>query len=73
MRSAGLHWARRGCNPVTTCAFAFENHRPDLVQREFAAAAPDQLCGADITWVHLVAVLCFAELTNDVFTLKTVG
>ena len=48
MRQAGLHGIRRGRKPVTTCPSRTVDERPDLVDRNFDATAPNQLWVADI-------------------------
>ena len=47
MRQAGLHGIRRGRKPVTTCPSRTVDERPDLVDRNFDATAPNQLWVAD--------------------------
>ena len=73
MRSAGLHGVRRGRKPITTCPAQAEDHRRDLVQRDFTAAAPHQLWVADITYVRLVSGFCYVAFITDVCTRKIVG
>lgn len=73
MRSAGLHGVRRGRKPITTCPAQAEDHRRDLVQRDFTAAAPHQLWVADITYVRLVWGFCYVAFITDVCTRKIVG
>ncbi len=73
MRSAGLHGVRRGRKPNTTRLAQAEDHRPDLVQRDFTAAAPHELWVADITYVRLVSGFCYVAFITDVCTRKIVG
>ena len=73
MRRAGLCGVRRGRKPVTTRAAAMEDHRPDLVQRDFTAAAPHQLWVADITYVRIATGFCYVAFITDVCTRKIVG
>ncbi|PZO68093.1 MAG: hypothetical protein DI634_09800 [Kocuria palustris] len=73
MRRAGLHGVRRGRKPNTTRPAQADDHRPDLVQRDFTAAAPHELWVADITYVRLVSGFCYAAFITDVCTRKIVG
>ncbi|MBN6754370.1 IS3 family transposase [Kocuria palustris] len=73
MRSAGLHGVRRGRKPNTTRPAQADDHRPDLVQRDFTAAAPHELWVADITYVRLVSGFCYVAFITDVCTRKIVG
>lgn len=73
MRRAGLHGLRRGRKPVTTRPAVIEDHRRDLVQRDFTAAAPHQLWVADITYVRVVSGFCYVAFITDVCTRKIVG
>lgn len=43
MRAAGLQGVRRGRKVVTITPAAVPDHRPDLVQRNFRAAAPHRV------------------------------
>ncbi len=54
MKVAGLHGVRRGRHPFTTVASKLPDHRPDLVERDFHAMAPNELWVADITYVRTV-------------------
>ena len=73
MRSAEAQGARRGRKPVTARPIRGEDDRPDLVKRDFTAATPQQLWGADITYVRLVSGFCYVEFITDVCTRKIVG
>ncbi len=73
MRLAGLHGARRGRKPVTTCPSGEPDHRPDLVERKFAAESPHQLWVADITYVRLPTGFCYTAFITDVCTRRIVG
>jgi putative transposase len=46
---------------------------PDLVERKFTAAAPDQLWVADITCVPTLAGVLFLAIVLDVFSRRVVG
>src|ERR1700731_1582349 len=62
MREAGLVGAsHRHAGPTTTRRNKDDRPAPDLVDRDFNAAGPNQLWGADITYVPTMAgVLYFA-------------
>ncbi|MFZ0325576.1 MAG: DDE-type integrase/transposase/recombinase [Actinomycetes bacterium] len=47
--------------------------RPDLVEREFTASAPDQLRVADITHVRTFAGWVYAAFITDVFSRRVLG
>ena len=64
MRSAGLHGVRRGRKPNTTRPAQADDHRRDLVQRDFTAAAPHQLWVADITYVRTFAGWVYASFVD---------
>ena len=51
MALAGVAGKRKGKNPVTTVKGKDVDTRPDLVQRDFKATAPNRLWVADITYV----------------------
>ena len=52
MRDAGLRGITRAKGPRTTIGGSGPERRPDLVERNFTASAPDQLWVADITYVR---------------------
>lgn len=55
MRAAGLRGVRRGRRTRTTIAAGRGTWPPDLVNRDFHAAAPNRLWVVDITYVPLTA------------------
>ncbi|APT13697.1 transposase [Mycobacterium avium subsp. hominissuis] len=62
MRAAGIEGVRRGKRVRTTKADPAAARHPDLVHRNFAAAAPNQLWVTDLTFVPTwagVAYVCF--------------
>jgi putative transposase len=73
MRNAGLHGISRAKGPRTTIPGAGPDSRPDLVQREFTATAPDQLWVADITYCRTFAGWVYAAFVVDVFSRRVVG
>jgi putative transposase len=74
MRAAGLVGAshRRG-GPVTTRRDANARPAPDLVDRKFTAAGPDQLWVADITYVPTAAGFLYLAVVLDAWSRKIVG
>lgn len=73
MRAARLEGVRRGRRPVTTRAAEVPDHRPDLVNRRFAASAPHRLWVADITYVRILRGFCYVAFITDACTRKIVG
>jgi putative transposase len=62
MRTAGICGVRRGKRVRTTRADERADRPPDLVERNFTAAAPNQLWVTDLTYVPTwagVAYVCF--------------
>ena len=47
--------------------------RPDLVQREFSAEAPNKLWVADITYVRTKKGFVYAAFVTDVYSRRIVG
>ena len=74
MRQTGLQGAshRRG-RPVTTRADKDARPAPDLVDRDFSAAAADQLWVADITFVPTAAGFLYLAIVLDAWSRKVVG
>ncbi|KQP69876.1 transposase [Methylobacterium sp. Leaf112] len=74
MREAGLVGAshRRG-GSVTTRRDQEARPAPDLVDRNFAAAAPNQLWVADITYVPTAAGFLYLAVVLDAFSRRIVG
>jgi transposase InsO family protein len=74
MRAAGLQGVVRGATVRTTrpatgeCATS-----PDLVQREFTAARPNQLWVADFTYVATWRGFVYVAFVIDVFSRRIVG
>ena len=73
MKVAGLHGVRRGRRPFTTVASKLPDHRPDLVERDFHAMAPNELWVADITYVRTVGGFAYTAFITDACTRKIVG
>jgi putative transposase len=74
MRAAGLRGVVRTKVPQTTRPAARDGDaRPDLVERDFAAAAPNRLWVADITYVRTFRGWVYAAFVLDVFSRRIVG
>lgn len=73
MKLAGVSGRRRGRTPVTTISPKVPDHRPDLVQRNFRAAAPGRLWVADITYVRTLSGFAYTAFVIDVCSSKIVG
>jgi len=74
MRELGLQGvSRRGKKPRTTVADEKAPPAPDLVNRRFAADAPDRLWLADITYVETLEGYLFLAVVMDMFSRKIVG
>ena len=74
MREAGLAGAshRRG-GPVTTRREKEARPAPDLVDRNFTAAAPNRLWVGDITYVPTAAGFVYLAVVLDAFSRRVVG
>ena len=73
MRELGLRGISRAKGPRTTIPGAGPETRPDLVERHFAAEAPDRLWVADITYCRTFAGWVYAAFVIDVFSRRVVG
>ena len=73
MRGLGLAGAVRGKTRRTTIPAQVGERPADLVERVFAAAAPNRLWLADITYVWTVAGFCYAAFIVDAFSRAIVG
>ncbi len=73
MRAEGLEGVRRGRRPRTTVPGTSVHRRPDLVERDFAAAAPNQLWVADFTYLRYWEGVVFFSFVIDVFSRRIVG
>jgi len=73
MKARGLKGVsrRRGCR--TTCRGEAARAVPDLVERDFAAEAPDRLWVADITYVPTWEGFLYLKGVLDVFSRRIVG
>jgi len=73
MRAAGLRGVSRVKTPRTTIRATGPDARPDLVDRVFAAPAPNRLWVADITYVRTYSGWVYAAFVLDVFSRRIVG
>jgi putative transposase len=73
MKAAGLRGVSRQRSPRTTIRADGPDLRPDLVERHFAAAAPNRLWVADITYVKTHSGWVYASFVLDVFSRRIVG
>lgn len=73
MRAVGLTGATREKGVRTTRPAPVGERPADLVNRSFAAPAPDLLWVADLTYVWTVRGFCYAAFIVDVFSRRIVG
>jgi putative transposase len=73
MRHAKIHGVSRRKQFRTTQRDQTARPAPDLVQRQFAAAAPNQLWVADITYIRTGAGFLFLAVVLDVWSRRVVG
>ncbi len=73
MRNAGLAGVSRRKGRRTTLRDARARAAPDLVERDFAAEAPDQLWVADITYIPTWAGFLYLAVVLDAFSRRIVG
>jgi putative transposase len=73
MRHAAIHGVSRRKQFRTTQRDKTARPAPDLVQRQFAAPAPNQLWVADITYIPTGAGFLFLAVVLDVWSRRVVG
>jgi len=73
MRLAGLQGVRRGKQFVTTKSDPSALRPPDLVERDFTAARPNQLWIVDFAYVATWSGMVFTAFVTDVFSRRIVG
>jgi putative transposase len=73
MRSLGLRGVRRGQAVITTRANRQSERAPDLVDRDFTAARPNQLWVVDRTYVPTWSGMVFTAFVSDVYSRRIVG
>jgi putative transposase len=73
MRANGWRGATRAKKVRTTIADPAATRAPDLVNRQFAAEAPNRLLVADFTYVRTLAGFCYTAFVIDAFAGLIVG
>ena len=73
MRSLGLRGLRRGQPMITTRADRQCERAPDLVDRDFTAARPNELWVVDLTYVPTWSGTVFTAFVSDVYSRRIVG
>lgn len=73
MRYLGLRSAVRGCRFKTTIPNEFAARLLDLVDRDFTAGRPNQLCVSDITYLAIWRDFVYVAFVTRVFSRKIVG
>lgn len=73
MRVAGLRGITRAKGPRTTIPGRGPETRPDLVERNFTAEAPNRLCVCDITYCRTFSGWVYAAFVADVPSRRVVG
>ena len=73
MGALGLVGATRERSIRTTRPADLAARPADLVERTFAAAAPNRLWVADLTYIWTVAGFCYTAFVVDVFSRRIVG
>ena len=73
MRALGLAGVSRRKGPRTTIRDRDARPAPDLVDRDFTAAAPDRLWVADITYVPTWAGFLYLAVVLDAWSRRVVG
>lgn len=74
MRDAGIQGAKRRGKPWrTTKADPEAGRRPDLVERDFSATAPNRLWVGDLTYLRSWDGLTYLAFVIDAFSRKVVG
>ncbi|WP_460843866.1 IS3 family transposase [Nocardioides marmoraquaticus] len=73
MRADGLRGISRAKGPRTTIPGSGPDTRPDLLDRDFQAPAPNRVWVADITYCRTFAGWVYAAFVIDVFSRRVVG
>jgi putative transposase len=73
MRSAGIEGVKKGKKRRTTRPDPAAPRHPDLVERHFSAAAPNQLWVSDITYVATWSGFAYTYFIVDAFSRMIVG
>ncbi len=73
MRAEGLRGISRAKGPRTTIPGTGPDSRPDLLDRDFKAPAPNRVWVADITYCRTFAGWVYAAFVIDVYSRRVVG
>ena len=73
MRAEGLRGISRAKGPRTTIPGTGPDPRPDLLDRDFAAPAPNRVWVADITYCRTFAGWVYAAFVIDVYSRRVIG
>jgi putative transposase len=73
MRAGGMRGATRAKKRFTTRAHPAAVRAPDLVRRDFTAAAPDRTWVADFTYCSTWSGIVYVAFVVDVFSRRIVG
>ncbi len=73
MRELGLRGVRRGQPTITTRPDQQAQRAPDLVDRDFTAARPNQLWVVELTYVPVWTGTVFTAFVSDVYSRRIVG
>lgn len=73
MRQARIAGAVRGRRPRTTTPDASAPRAPDLVDRDWAVTAPNQVWVSDFTYVRTWAAMVYVAFVIDVYSRRIVG
>ena len=73
MREAGLRGVSRRKRVATTVRSETASPAPDLVERDFSQAAPNELWVADITYVPTAEGFLYLAVVLDAFSRRVVG
>ena len=73
LKQAGLRGVSRRKWIQTTVRSEYGRPAPDLVQRQFAATAPNQLWVADITYIPTWAGMLYLAVVLDVWSRRVIG
>jgi putative transposase len=73
MPQLGIRGTTRGANPQTTCTSTGDDRPEDLLDRNFAAEAPNTKWVADFTYVRTRAGFCYVAFVIDCYARMIVG
>jgi putative transposase len=73
MRKAGLQGCIRGRRKRTTHRDLYATPAPDLLKRNFAAAAPNKIWTADITYINTWEGFLYLAFILDIYSRRVVG